>query len=186
MYDELYATWKREIENKALQPLDADFYVRVSEYVKRIKKEITSADERTLEGRLLAREKNNAIRLINELLKVRYKKVVKTIRSGQELPLNLFSSHEAETFKSFSSFVEKYRAFAKGLIQGQQSSSIVAETPSMSHQRVVLRFKKAVPAIIGSDMKTYGPFASEDVASVPVENAQILVKQGFAEVIEVS
>jgi len=49
-----------------------------------------------------------------------------------------------------------------------------------------LRFLKAVPAIIGSDMKTYGPFAVEDVASVPVENAKILAKQGFAEVVDVS
>ena len=45
---------------------------------------------------------------------------------------------------------------------------------------------KAIPAIIGGDMKTYGPFASEDVASVPGENAKILVKQGFAVVVDVS
>jgi DNA replication initiation complex subunit (GINS family) len=35
-------------------------------------------------------------------------------------------------------------------------------------------------------MKAYGPFVVEDVASLPVENAKILVKQGFAEVVEVS
>jgi len=35
-------------------------------------------------------------------------------------------------------------------------------------------------------MKTYGPFMVEDVASVPLENAKILVKQGLAEVVEVS
>ena len=45
---------------------------------------------------------------------------------------------------------------------------------------------KAVPSIIGADMKTYGPFLVEDVASVPVENAKILVKQGLAVLVEVS
>jgi DNA replication initiation complex subunit (GINS family) len=49
-----------------------------------------------------------------------------------------------------------------------------------------LRFVKAVPAVVGVDMKTYGPFMVEDVASVPVENAKILVKQGLAEKVELS
>jgi DNA replication initiation complex subunit (GINS family) len=35
-------------------------------------------------------------------------------------------------------------------------------------------------------MKTYGPFLVEDVASVPVENAKILIKQGLAELVEAS
>ena len=33
-------------------------------------------------------------------------------------------------------------------------------------------------------MKTYGPFIVEDVASLPVENARILVKQGLAVLVE--
>jgi DNA replication initiation complex subunit (GINS family) len=34
-------------------------------------------------------------------------------------------------------------------------------------------------------MATFGPFKVEDVASLPLENAKILVKQGLAERIEV-
>jgi DNA replication initiation complex subunit (GINS family) len=71
---------------------------------------------------------------------------------------------------------------AKNLLQGQVSKVDVEK----AHKRVALRFVKAVPAVIGADMNTYGPFKVEDVASLPVENAKILVKQGFAEVVEVS
>ncbi len=39
---------------------------------------------------------------------------------------------------------------------------------------------------MGADMKSYGPFLVEDVASLPVENAKILVKQGLAVQVEVS
>ena len=56
----------------------------------------------------------------------------------------------------------------------------------VSHKRVTLRFAKNIPAIIGLDMKTYGPFKVEDVASLPVENAKMLVKQGLAVLVEVS
>jgi len=36
------------------------------------------------------------------------------------------------------------------------------------------------------DMKAYGPFLAEDVASVCVDNARILVKQGLAILVESS
>ncbi len=49
----------------------------------------------------------------------------------------------------------------------------------------VLRFLKPVPAIMGVDMKTYGPFNPEDVASLPEENAENLIRRGFAMVVEI-
>ncbi len=56
----------------------------------------------------------------------------------------------------------------------------------VTHKRLTLRFTKNIPAIMGADMKSYGPFAADDVASLPALNAQILVKQGLAVLIEVS
>jgi DNA replication initiation complex subunit (GINS family) len=62
----------------------------------------------------------------------------------------------------------------------------VADKARPPHNRVALRFLKAIPAVVGADMKTYGPFLAEDVASLPVENAKVLVKRGLAEAIESS
>jgi DNA replication initiation complex subunit (GINS family) len=61
---------------------------------------------------------------------------------------------------------------------------VVAVASVVAHKRVALRFLQPVPSIIGSDMKTYGPFLVEDVASVPESNAKILVKQGLAKIAE--
>ncbi len=60
-----------------------------------------------------------------------------------------------------------------------------AEAPR-AHKRSTIRFLKGIPAIMGADMKSYGPFVAEDVASLPPQNAQILVKQGLAVLVEVS
>lgn len=49
---------------------------------------------------------------------------------------------------------------------------------------VLVRFLKPVPSIIGVDIKSYGPFLVEDVASVPELNARILVKQGLAKLVD--
>lgn len=53
------------------------------------------------------------------------------------------------------------------------------------HKRVVLRFLRDVPAIIGADIETCGPFKVEDVVSLPFENSKILVKQGLTRRVEV-
>jgi DNA replication factor GINS len=101
--------------------------------------------------------------------------------------------------ESFVAFADAYQRFAKDILQGQIVKVAVAAAdsradlkieskvePLVSHKRVALRFVKSIPTIIGADMKTYGPFVAEDVASLPVENAKMLVKQGLAVSIEVS
>ena len=78
--------------------------------------------------------------------------------------------------------VETVKAPAKPAVV--ECAPVVAVAPVVAHKRVALRFLKPVPSIIGSDMKTYGPFLVEDVASVPESNAKILVKQGLAKLAE--
>ena len=50
---------------------------------------------------------------------------------------------------------------------------------------IVLRFIKEIPTLVGFDMKTYGPFNPEDIATLPPENARILIKQGMAVQVDV-
>jgi DNA replication initiation complex subunit (GINS family) len=37
---------------------------------------------------------------------------------------------------------------------------------------------------MGVDMKTYGPFKAEDVASLPAQNADNLIRKGIAKLVE--
>jgi len=45
---------------------------------------------------------------------------------------------------------------------------------------VEVRFLKDVPAVVGADMKVYGPFKEGDIAKLPKLNAEIFVKQDIA------
>jgi hypothetical protein len=108
------------------------------------------------------------------------------VTESQKVPSELLTTEEAALCSGFLSFAEAYHAFVKKLVQGQVLEVAVAEKTSQPHNRVALRFLKAIPAVVGADMKTYGPFLAEDVASLPVENAKVLVKRGLAEAIEPS
>ena len=191
MYNELYAAWRREIEEASLGGLPADFYNKLADYLRRLNEENKILDKKSIKVNLLERESQNVNLMLKELLKVRYKKLVKTITQSQKMPSDLLTVEEAEMCKSFVAFSEDYQKFARNLMQGQTFKAAVTNLdskvePQTSRKRVALRFIKNIPTIIGADMKTYGPYIAEDFASLPVENAKMLVKQGLAVSVEVS
>jgi DNA replication initiation complex subunit (GINS family) len=189
MYNELYSAWRREIEESLLGQLPSDFYARTADYLRHIGEESNMIDKKSLKVNLLEHEAQNVKRMLEELIWARYKKLVRTITQSQTLPSDLLTVEEVKMGESFATFTGAYQKFAKDLMQGQTAKvadKIDAQVDAeVVHKRVTLRFMKSIPAIIGSDMKSYGPFAAEDVGSLPVENAKMLVKQGLAVSIEV-
>jgi len=207
MYNDLYAAWRREIDDSSLGGLNHDFYAKIAEYLAHIKEEDNKPiDKKTVKTNLLEHEARNVERMLGELLNMRYKKIVKTITRLHKAPPELLADEEAKMCESFVGFANAYREFAKNLLDGQQTPitvTVIQTQPAtaqagaaskvefkpqvhVTHKRLALRFTKNIPAIMGADMKSYGPFAAEDVASLPALNAQILVKQCLAVLVEVA
>jgi DNA replication factor GINS len=180
MYNELYDAWKRELQNRELEKLSSDFYSRVADYVRRLREETRMLDKRTVKASLLKKEVQNAKHMVRELVRSRCRKIIKILAEGEKVSSDVLTPEEDGIFKATSPVAEMYQSFTRSILRGQPPKVEVEQ----KHKRVPLRFLKDVPPIIGADMKTYGPFKIEDVASLPVENAKILSKQGLAEMIE--
>jgi DNA replication initiation complex subunit (GINS family) len=185
LYSELYSAWQNEIENADLVPLPSDFYPKVSAYVKRMEEEAKDLERKTLKAGLLEHELKNVRHLIRRVTRIRCRKLKMIIAKNRKIPSGVLTPEEEKMCQGLLNFAQTYHAFAKSLIDGK-AQGVEPEPPAPLQRRVVVRFLQPIPAIIGSDMKTYGPFAPEDVGSVPVENARILVKQGFAAIVETS
>jgi len=179
MYDELYEAWKREKETAEIQALPGDFYVRLADYVKKIREESRMLDEKTTKGRLMYFEFRNVKKMVKELIQLRYRKALRKTMTERILPKETLTKEEERLHGGILPLAESYQSFLKDMIRGRLSS-VEKEKP----KHVLLRFLKEVPAIIGSDMKPYGPFKVEDVATLPVENARILINQGVAVEVE--
>ncbi len=177
MYDELQEVWKHEVENAELQRLELGFYSKAADYLRRLREEGRMLDKRTVKSRLLEKEAHNVQKMVFELVRIRCKKSVKRASTSEGIPSDLLTEEERRIFKGLLPVSEACEDLAKNILRGQ----VPMETTSQEHNRIPLRFLKTVPGIIGADMKNYGPFESEDVASVPTENAKILVRQGLAE-----
>ncbi len=193
MYDELYAAWRLEVENGELGSLPADFYVRLATYMQNLKEETQTQTETTVRSTLLRHEKINAHRMTKELIATRYRKLLKLLAAAKKVPTDHLTTEEQALYANTSPATEAFDKFAQNLLDGHLTPLTVAAPvvsqraePEVEHKRVLVRFLKPVPSIMGSDMQSYGPFLVEDVASVPAENARILVKQGLARLVEPS
>ena len=181
MYDELYEAWRKEKENIEVQPLPKDFFDRLAQYVKRLREEGRMLDEKTTRARLLLRESKNVKKMGGELIRLRYEKVLSRVMAGETVVREDLTDDEEKLLGVIAVSTESFQDFLKGVLSGRSLSVEVKERA----KKRVLRFLQEIPAIIGADMKTYGPFKPEDVASVPAENARVLVKQGLAVEVEV-
>ena len=185
IYDELYRAWRRERESGEIQPLPRDFLAKLASYVKKLKEESRMLDKRTIKARLMQREFENARRMIEDLLKTRYEKVLRKALVGETVPKESLTREEELLHRGIQPSLEAYQSLIRSVLEGRPPQVGEGETPKPKPNMMVVRFLREVPAIMGLDMRTYGPFKPEDIAALPIENAKALIKQGVAVQVEV-
>jgi DNA replication factor GINS len=180
VYNELYEAWRKEMENEEIQMLPKDFYVRLADYVRKMREESRMLDKKTTRAKLMERDFKNVKTLIKKLLQLRYKKSLDNAKTGKPVPKDHLTEEEERLYAEIPPLAESYQALFKEVSRGR--------LPGMKSKKkakgIVVRFLKEVPEIVGADMKTYGPFKAEDVATLPVENAKALIKQEVAVEVE--
>ena len=178
MYNELYEMWKKEKENEhEIQRLPKDFYSKMVAYIKKLKAENRMLDKKTTKAKLMNNEFTNVKIMVGELFALRYKKLGENVFVRETVVRNALTEEEKKLYGPVLPLAEAYCAFSKDLLRGRLSC---IEKDEKQKTVTVLRFVQEIPALVGADMKTYGPFGPEDIATLPPENARIFIKQGMA------
>ncbi|MEM2321148.1 MAG: hypothetical protein QXS79_04620 [Candidatus Bathyarchaeia archaeon] len=181
MYDELLDAWKREIESPELQSLPKDFYARLADYVRRVREERRLLDEESLRGKLIQLEEENVKRMISDLVRARYAKLLQLIEKNEVIPLGSLTEEEESLYSDLMASKKAFDHLLSDILHGQKPRAKQSKSKGFS----VVRVLKEIPQIIGVDMRVYGPFKPEDIAVLPEENARALIKQGVAVEIDV-
>jgi len=173
MYSDLYKAWKSEKSSSLPQPLPTELYHRTTMYLNGVNAEISTTDVHTIQGRLLVREKEMTERLLNELKQTRIQKIISATQNQIPIQSASLTEHELDMLENI-----------------KKSLSSTGEPPTLQESGVnselmVVRFLEDIPEIVGVDLRIYGPFKKEDVASLPTPNAHALEKQGAVKAIEV-
>jgi DNA replication initiation complex subunit (GINS family) len=177
LYNELYEIWKKEKENEnAIQRLPKNFYAKIAAYIKKTREENRMLDKKTAKAKLLNIEFENVKMMVGELFELRYRKLWRKALTRETVARDVLTEEEEKLCGEVLPLAEAYNDFSKDLLRGHLSNIEKGAKQTM----MVLRFVQGIPALVGSDMKTYGPFVPEDIATLPTENARLLIKQGVA------
>jgi DNA replication initiation complex subunit (GINS family) len=172
MFNELFKVWKKEEDNVELQSLSQDFYVTINRYLNDLREKIEKEQD-AVKIELIKEEYNYAVKILSKLVNVRLKKIMKNVIEGKKVPLELLAEEEREAFSLLNKVVDLIVEFKEKLFKGKIEEE--------KKKAVVVRLLQELPEIVGEDLKVYGPFENEDVAVLPEENAEALVKRGAAE-----
>ena len=161
----------RETENDSIQEISPDFYRNLSDFIGNLKKQEFDGVESKIKETII----NTAIELTSLLINFRLEKIFKldTIDFKNLLDEEKFILDAKEEQK------ERTEIILSATINGK---SKFLESISQNHKikTVVVRFLQETDEIIGADLEKYGPFKTEDVATIPYENAQALIARNIA------
>ena len=113
-------------------------------------------------------------RLLGELRQTRIQKIISAAQN--RIPIQQASLTEEE-FGVLEKINQSLSSLGQLPVQPQKEG--------LTDELRVVRFLEDIPEIVGVDLRIYGPFKKEDVASLPAPNAHVLERQGAAKSIEV-
>ena len=179
LYTTLYHLWETEKEQLELQPLNRTFFQDLSQYVKTLREELQALDDKTWKTELLLEEQKRIKTLLSDLTVTRFQKMLDAVKAERELTSDQLTTEEEYSYNALQLIWKHLQTVIADILRGRPPK-IPSDLSMKKPKRLLIRFLQAIPAIVGPDMKTYGPFNEEDVAYLPTENAEVLIKRNIA------
>lgn len=162
---------KKEIEAPTLQAIELDTFKRIAASLGNLKGQGYEGIEAKVRDRMSELLASSA----KLLIEARQAK----IRLGEQLDYSKLTDEEKYMLdgkrESESRMDEVMTATVKG-----RPKVLELISARMRSKQIVVRFLKQNEAFVGIDMSRYGPFQPEDVASLPFENARLIIEGGGA------
>jgi hypothetical protein len=160
-YEALRKAATEEKANNRLTRLPDGFFSEVKDYLD-MKAQLHEKEDKW--------ELDSAKNTLQDLMEIRERKVLLSALFGSRtgvVPENMLPV-EREFFDRIVSVIKEFM---------QRKEEGLNHAPPMS----TVKSLEDIPAFVGVDMKNYGPFAKGEAATMPQENARLLMKKGSAE-----
>jgi len=161
-----------ETQTATLLKLPGDFYSRISDHSLKLRRSAGSSTSEVA-NHLISRQIEMIISMTRQILAVRTKKATQQRALLQLLPEERYVCFAQERF------LRRFEALVEAVSTGRPSY-IEFSRKRETERCLIVRFIGHVDELVGLDLKRYGPFEAEDVASLPAANASILIAGGDA------
>ncbi len=192
-YETLYEILRIEKTREELQKLDNNFLQNITNYLKEKKAILESQQKKSsifssTEAKKTRKQIENAEKMLKELYERRESKIVQLAlfasRAQDKEPHENLLEEEKAFFNSIRENLDIYRKGLlfnilenKPIIIKENSEPKEIKTPNKPQETKLIRFTQAIPQFLGTDLNIYGPYDKEDVANLPKELAQLLIKK---------
>lgn len=195
-YETIYEILRREKFRNELQKINQSFFDDVIKYIKEKKNILESQKSKDSIFSNESEKTNKQIESIKKILRELYEK-----RENKIIQLALFSSRlnkdenttmmlneEKELYTELKDILTKYRngilhnilALEKPVIPTLETTPKTLKATNLQTNKLI-KFIQYIPQFIGTDLTTYGPFETEDIANLPKEVADLLISKNRAE-----
>ena len=168
----VYKMLEKEIETPTLQSIEPNTFQKIAEVLSNLKGQAYEGVE--------AKIRDNMVEMLSTLSSLMIETRQAKISSGEEpLDYSKLTDEEKYILDGKRELNKRIDEVMTALVKGRPKvlESISAR---MRSKQIVVRFLKPIEAFVGIDMNKYGPFAQEDVASLPFENARLIIDGGGA------
>lgn len=169
---DVYKMLEKEIETPTLQSIEPNTFQKIAEVLSNLKGQAYEGVE--------AKIRDNMVEMLSTLSSLMIETRQAKISSGEEpLDYSKLTDEEKYILDGKRELNKRIDEVMTALVKGRPKvlESISAR---MRSKQIVVRFLKPIEAFVGIDMNKYGPFAQEDVASLPFENARLIIDGGGA------
>ncbi len=173
IYDETFEAWRRELHSSEIQNLRPDYYKDLAAHIRRLREAQRNLDQKSLKANVLEDELNRLQQLVQQLMAKRVEKMARGASQGLQLSVSPWEKWVLEEYTNIARHLDRVR---EDLVRGKEPLL----SPERKKATIFVRFLKDVPSIIGVDLRAHGPFLEEDIAGLPWENAESLIRQGVA------
>ena len=167
----LYTLTLKEIQNSEIQHLTPNFYGTLSQFLGKLKiEEYDGIEEKT---------KNKLVNLFSSLTTILINSRLEKISNGKNFNRDYLLDEEKFIIDSNQETLERKDLIIQSIINGK-SKLVESISNDYKTKPIVIRFLKNTEQILCTDGEKYGPFKTEDIATLPNENAQELISKKIA------
>lgn len=203
-FETLFEMLRREKKLEELQKLDDDFFRDVIDYLKEKENLLVRQknnpdlfsfeDERKSDNQLI-----NIKKIIQEIYERREKKIINIALNKSKIDSDIIDTsslltEEKDMFEELVKHLNKYRSnIINRILQSKTPSlekkeikenKIEEKEINTENKNKMVRFLHSVPSFLGKELETYGPFEENDIATIPAEIVDVLIKKKRAEEIQ--
>jgi len=197
-YEEIYELLRKEKYRTELQKIDNNFFEQVIDYLSEKKKVAESKDK---EGSIFVgevqkakKQLENIYKIIKELYEKRESKIIQVAlldsRGENKLEYENMLREEKEFYKNLTCLLDDFRKNILENISNGKRPEVNGQVNETKEEIEIkkeaalnvksIKFVDCIPQFIGEDMEEYGPYDEEEVASLPLKIAELLIMSNKA------